>query len=416
MVKLLLIADDFTGALDTGIQFAKYGAATRMLTSSEIDEDLWQNKITEVLVVDTETRHLNAREAYEKIYRLVREAILAGVPHIYKKTDSGLRGNIGWELQAVIDASGEKFLPFIPALPAMNRVTIKGIHYMEGVPIQQSEFGKDPFDPVTSSFVADLFQKETQHVVLFEKAQQYCTDFAQPTIGIFDASTQKDIYLIAEHLKQKKQLRVMAGCAGFASVLPFCLKLQKRQMPFPRLGQPLLVACGSLNPISKRQIAYGQALGYIRVTLTPRQQLEEDYLSTEDGQSWLNRFSEYFRKSNVVMIDTEITDTCTVEDYRKQKHITLEQARVRIADRIGMILRSLLERNRHWTLMIIGGDTLMSFINQTQCKEIEPICEVEPGTVLSSMNIQNRQTWVITKSGGFGIEELLRIVADKIES
>ena len=140
MVKLLLIADDFTGALDTGIQFAKYGAATRMLTSSEIDEDLWQNKITEVLVVDTETRHLNAREAYEKIYRLVREAILAGVPHIYKKTDSGLRGNIGWELQAVIDASGEKFLPFIPALPAMNRVTIKGIHYMEGVPIQQREF------------------------------------------------------------------------------------------------------------------------------------------------------------------------------------------------------------------------------------------------------------------------------------
>ena len=63
MVKLLLIADDFTGALDTGIQFAKYGAATRMLTSSEIDEDLWQNKITEVLVVDTETRHLNARES-----------------------------------------------------------------------------------------------------------------------------------------------------------------------------------------------------------------------------------------------------------------------------------------------------------------------------------------------------------------
>ena len=187
-------------------------------------------------------------------------------------------------------------------------------------------------------------------------------------------------------------------------------------MPFPRLGQPLLVACGSLNPISKRQIAYGQTLGYIRVTLTPRQQLDEDYLSTEDGQSWLNRFSEYFRKSNVVMIDTEITDPCTVEDYRKQKHITLEQARVRIADRIGMILRSLLERNRHWTLMIIGGDTLMSFINQTQCKEIEPICEVEPGTVLSSMNIQNRQTWVITKSGGFGKEELLRIVADKIES
>ena len=32
MVKLLIIADDFTGALDTGVQFAARGAATRVIT------------------------------------------------------------------------------------------------------------------------------------------------------------------------------------------------------------------------------------------------------------------------------------------------------------------------------------------------------------------------------------------------
>ena len=31
MVKLLIIADDFTGALDTGIQFVNKGIATRYL-------------------------------------------------------------------------------------------------------------------------------------------------------------------------------------------------------------------------------------------------------------------------------------------------------------------------------------------------------------------------------------------------
>lgn len=116
------------------------------------------------------------------------------------------------------------------------------------------------------------------------------------------------------------------------------------------------------------------------------------------------------------MIDTGISDPHTVEDYRKHHQISFEEARVQIADRIGMVLERLLEKNRHWTLMVIGGDTLMSFINQTQCKEIEPVCEVEPGTVLSSMNIQNQKTWVITKSGGFGKEELLKVVADKIEA
>ena len=31
MLLLLIIADDFTGALDTGVQFAAYGAATRVM-------------------------------------------------------------------------------------------------------------------------------------------------------------------------------------------------------------------------------------------------------------------------------------------------------------------------------------------------------------------------------------------------
>ena len=45
--------------------------------------------------------------------------------YIYKKTDSGLRGNIGKELEAALAAGGEEYLTFIPALPAMNRITVK---------------------------------------------------------------------------------------------------------------------------------------------------------------------------------------------------------------------------------------------------------------------------------------------------
>ena len=37
MVKLLMIADDFTGALDTGVQFATRGAMTMVLTDPAYD-------------------------------------------------------------------------------------------------------------------------------------------------------------------------------------------------------------------------------------------------------------------------------------------------------------------------------------------------------------------------------------------
>ena len=37
MEKLLIIADDFTGALDTGIQFAAYGARTEIMTDTDME-------------------------------------------------------------------------------------------------------------------------------------------------------------------------------------------------------------------------------------------------------------------------------------------------------------------------------------------------------------------------------------------
>lgn len=36
-MRLLLIADDFTGALDTGVQFVKNGALTEVFLNCDID-------------------------------------------------------------------------------------------------------------------------------------------------------------------------------------------------------------------------------------------------------------------------------------------------------------------------------------------------------------------------------------------
>ena len=64
MEKLLIIADDFTGALDTGIQFAAYGARTEIMTDTDMEFGDYPS--AEVFIVDTETRHLSGPEAYKK--------------------------------------------------------------------------------------------------------------------------------------------------------------------------------------------------------------------------------------------------------------------------------------------------------------------------------------------------------------
>lgn len=120
MVKLLILADDFTGALDTGVQFAACGIPTRVVVR-EVPQ-LASCEST-VLVVDTETRHLPQKQAFSVVETLTSRAVKAGVRCIYKKTDSALRGNIGAELSALYKASGSRQLSFLPAFPQIGRTT-----------------------------------------------------------------------------------------------------------------------------------------------------------------------------------------------------------------------------------------------------------------------------------------------------
>ena len=109
MIQLFILADDFTGGLDTGVQFAEKGIRTRVVTNPDVDlEQAAQG--CQVLVMVAETRHLFARDAFEIVYRIVKKCAGLGVPYLYKKTDSALRGNIGAELSAALKASGSDTL------------------------------------------------------------------------------------------------------------------------------------------------------------------------------------------------------------------------------------------------------------------------------------------------------------------
>lgn len=152
MIRLIIIADDFTGGLDTGVQFSQKGIRTRVVTDWKTDY-LQAAGECEVLVVVAEMRHLSPSEAAQIVSAIVRKAVALNIPFIYKKTDSGLRGNTGAELSASLNAGAAKVLPFLPSLPALGRLTVGGIHYISGVPVADSVFGRDPFDPVTESDV-----------------------------------------------------------------------------------------------------------------------------------------------------------------------------------------------------------------------------------------------------------------------
>lgn len=295
-IQLVIIADDFTGALDTGIQFAESGAATVTLT--QVDD--WSTEIfhtsCEVLVIDAETRHLERRDAYRIVYEIVRKCMMAGIPYIYKKIDSALRGNIGAELKAAIDASGSRVLPLVPSYPQMNRCTVEGVHYVDGIPVTATAIGQDPFDPVESSRVADLFLTEN----VFVRDRTRFTDKIEkcpvPQIVIYDAQSMEELDTIAAEMVNKQEIRVMAGCAGFAAALSKAFHFEKSIRAPGSFPEHLLILCGSVNETSRKQLAYEEQKGTIHLTLNSKQQEQQGYLESKEGKTWLKQITQQLRR------------------------------------------------------------------------------------------------------------------------
>ena len=403
MIKLLVIADDFTGALDAGVKFFSAGASTKVITDIETD---FRTVTEDVLVLCVPTRHLPPPEAYSIIRRITERAVASRVGTIYKKTDSALRGNIGAELSAVLDGSGEKRISFIPAFPAMNRVTVGGTHYIDGVPVAQSVFGQDPFDPVTESYIPALLHQQcsvSAEVVTSDEALP-CEE--EPCISIFDCTSDEDMEQQAQKLKQHNQLKILAGCAGFAAILPAYLGLTRdNTKEYYSTAKPLTVICGSVSPISCTQMDYAEKLGYSRIHIPTEILLSEERLQEGESKQIMDQLWHCYTKTDGMIIDSLQAGSEYV--VKSTPEMTLEDIRKRIARRMGDIMKDLLDRGAKSRIMIIGGDTLLAFLEAIRCSELKLVSELQPGVVLSKVTYLGCEYEIVSKSGGFGSYDLL---------
>lgn len=413
MTQLLILADDFTGALDTGVQFATTGAVTRVITGQSVSLREF-TETCEVLVVDAETRHLTAAEAAGIVGGYTAQAADLGIPHLYKKTDSALRGNVGAELAAVLENSGESCLPFLPAFPQMGRNTVDGIHYIQGVPVADSVFGQDPFEPVTCSAVTELIALQSRLPAV--SCPPLTADAPLPGqegIWVFDASSLEDLREAGKRLKQEGRLHILAGCAGFAAVLPELLSLGTgRPRDIPALGENFTVICGSVNPITVAQVAYAGERGFAHRQLEPEQKLSSGYWQTPAGEEALEGLYRMLEANPRRILDTNDPGTNQkTADYAAKFGMDIQAIRRAVSGTIGYLVSRLFSHEAVGTLLITGGDTLLQCMDYMGVHEIEPLGEMDAGVVLSRFTYQGITRYVISKSGGFGRETLLTDLA-----
>lgn len=397
MVKLLIIADDFTGALDTGVQFAARGAATRVVTDLTYD---FSRAEADVLVMVVETRHLAPEDAYRMVYSTVRSARSAGISYIYKKTDSALRGNIGSELAAVLDAAEADSIAFLPAFPKMRRTTLNGIHYVDGIPVAESVFGKDPFEPVRDSSVEEIIRKQTEKPVVLHRLDAPAVPVA-PGIHVYDACTDGDLAHIGGELGAEG-LHLSAGCAGFAATLADILELNGSEPQMPILPDSFFVACGSVNPVTLRQMKTAEDGGFVHIHLEPVQKLEKDWLESWDCEEHIRAWLEKAESGRCILDVNDPEDRDDTVVYAQDHRLTTEDLRVRISAQLAHLMKRLLDGGLDATILCTGGDTLLALMRTVGVAELTPERELATGAVLTNFVYQGKTYHIISKSGGFG--------------
>lgn len=266
-MKLAIIADDFTGANDTGVQFAKKGMKTVVTTN--INNISTQISECEVVVFDTESRFDAKETSYNKVRNIAEKIKGVGTKLIYKKIDSTFRGNIGSEISGCMDGCKSDFAILIPALPSNGRTTVGSHVIVRGKRLDETEVAYDPKTPVKKSFIPDIIQDQSSKKIktitkssiefkpetIFEAINKCRDNGAQ--IVVIDSATDEDLRMLASVLPDIGDNVLLVGTAGLAEYLSDAFKLQCKKA--------VLSILGSVSDITRKQIEYAQEHNKIRI-------------------------------------------------------------------------------------------------------------------------------------------------------
>lgn len=393
-MRLGVIADDLTGAVDTGVQFRKWGLSVGFLLQAEALSGV--STEAEVIVVNTDSREDPPAEAYRKVSEAALSLASLGVETFYKKVDSTLRGNIGAEIDAVMNATGAETAFIAPAYPAAGRTTRNGVHLVNGVPLWETEYAMemDARESHVSSIINAQSKRKTGLVQLDAirdgpEAIEGCIKGHRDEgaeLIVFDAVAERDLLAVSE---AGRGVRVFSGSAGLASELPCGLGLRE--------VKPVLSIIGSIRSTTRSQARLLQErLGTVKVEVDTLRLLEGEGSRLNEINRCKEEVSAHLKGSEDVLITTMLQEGSQDQATADEKSI--------IGESLAEIASSALNGVEVSGLVLSGGATALAVFKALDITSAEILEEVQPGVPLLSLTGGLK---AVTKAGGFGTRDTL---------
>jgi len=417
--SIAVIADDLTGANDTGVQFARHGLQTWVVLEGA---DFQTSPGATAIVIDTGSRAIPAQEAYRKVQKAAKQAYDAGFVHCYKKIDSTLRGNVGVELKAILDLGLHDFAFVMPAFPKNGRTTIGGNHLLHGVPLAATEIAHDPKCPVCETVLPKLLRQQSGltvgHIGIDEICQgeeaivkairQYLTEGCK--IISCDAWLDEQFQMAAQAATRITNRVLWSGSAGLAECLPQLLSLHAEMKNF----KPILVVAGSVSAVTHRQITLLLNGGFELIEVQAADCFSDQ---TNCIQPYVQKALGYMQNGGNVVLASgyqseAVQETQNMGDKLGMSAVEVGEAVARILGRIGA---PILRQQEVASVILTGGDTAAAVCQELGVVGIHIIEELAPGIPLGEMKTaEGKVLKVVTKAGAFGSPDVLVKIAKQI--
>jgi D-threonate/D-erythronate kinase len=417
-----VIADDLTGAADTGVQFAAEGLATA-LDLRGTDEPI----SADVLVVTTDSRGLPSNDAAERVSTVTRQLHGQGVHQLYKKIDSTCRGNLAAEIAAVLAESERRTLAVVcPAFIAARRTVVGGHLLVDREPVDRTPVGDDPVSPVTTSSILAMLAPlpgQVEHLdlcVVTEGAdviRRALDEVDDDTIAVVvDAASEADLAALGDALDGSDRPILPVGSAGLARALA---PLWARNAPAAAADGLTLVVVGSVHETSRTQSdVLAERHGWPRLTLDLDAMIG-------DQAAWTHRLEELQEQAGDLsqgrpgLLLTTPARQSSREEQRQlaEDHgMELGQVAATVADRLAEATVALCQTLPIEALVLTGGDTARAIATQLGAAGISLTGEVVPGMPVGRLlggELDGRP--VVTKAGGFGDDDGLLLATRHIQ-
>ena len=422
MPQILIAADDYTGANDTAVLMTGIGFSTYTV----LEEDMNSIPDAQCIAISTDSRACPEEEAYRRVYEVTAKLRGGDTFLLSKRIDSTLRGNLGAEIDAMLDGAGdERCALVVPTFPGAGRVYKNRCLYVNGVPLDQTAAARDPKNPIRTSSALDILQKQSRYPVgeitlamLGLSPGELAAEMKQlrrsgVRLILCEAETQADLQTLAEAAILMEEPFICSDPGAFTCAVARCF----------RQGQvhgTLFFLIGSVNAVTAAQVRrLEKEADTGMIYLDARSLLEEDSEASQKRlledlrhqRDEMLKTLEGRRARTMVLCTSGIFEENKIDfsEYEKSTALSREELSDRLNARMAdLAARLILEQENIRGLFACGGDTAVALCHSLGAKGEYPLEEVIPLAVYGKLaGGRMNQVPIITKGGMIGGEDTL---------